>query len=101
MSHPCLPAEIFVPEVALALCVPNVPEVSIKPFSLFIWEAKKLFAGLFGPDITESDEVFLPNKNWSPDMTASPSCALIKTFPEIGRVEGVKKPVNVVSFTGC
>ena len=62
MSQPCRPAEIFVAVEALWFLVPNVPVVSKFPAALLIWEPKKLFTALFGPDNAFNELKFGPNK---------------------------------------
>ena len=101
MSQPCRQAELLVPAAALAFRVPKVSTVFSCPFSSLIWEAKKFPAGLFGPESGKSEATLAPNSIRSPVSTASPSCAERKSFPETGRVCGVRKPVSVMSVLPC
>ena len=51
MSQPWRPGFARLPVKGLAFSVPNVPLVTRSPLSPLICDAKKLFAGLFGPEI--------------------------------------------------
>ncbi|MOA10901.1 hypothetical protein D3C78_1308100 [compost metagenome] len=76
--------------------VPNVPVVLRLPVSLLICDAKKLLAKLLGPDNATSVAAVGPNKAWSPERFASPSCALNNALPPSAPVIGVANPVIVV-----
>lgn len=82
---------------AFALRVPKVPLVSGSPDELLICDAKKLSAGLLGPESVCSAPAFAPKSRLSPPITASPSCADTKSFPLIGSESGVRNPATEMS----
>src|SRR5262245_59759325 len=93
MSQPWRPPTVLVP--GRWFIVPNVPLVSRVPTALLIWEAKKLYIGLLGPNTraVSGRGVVAPKRIESPTPDASPSKALTASRPASLPVGGVQKPL--------